>query len=384
MSTSSSVDKKTNPDHKQGEYGILVESIGTAGVSLLPALKKVSPLSENKIAALLFQTPSLLLSGLPEEGAQEINKLLLSTGLKCRVVPTDEQFEPGDKDHEIALVINSFENIHEIVREIISVTGMGIDQIRQLLLKSPTVLLGQISQNTVAALQQRFEALGVEVDISRPEKAQFDVFKGPCSPFEQNMLEQILRPLKIEWNPEASEHPEKPNLLCSGISRKQADQLWAQTSRTGLPIQIVNRDFERYDLCLDKAPDSPEMIQYLISSTGMPEKIAPKVLQKLPIILQKNIHFAQVEAEMEKLRKLGATASAHLLAFQTFALKVESVKHIKHALDVLEAVGGVDPAVAKQALQKDGLLEGPFTNPQARWLQHELKKIGTLTKRILK
>lgn len=105
-------------DQNATGYGILVESIGSAGISLIPALKKVSPLSENKIAALLYQTPSLLMTGLEEAGAKEVNKLLISTGLETKVIRADESFEKGDSDHEVALVINEFKHIQDIAKEI--------------------------------------------------------------------------------------------------------------------------------------------------------------------------------------------------------------------------------------------------------------------------
>src|SRR5690606_22993640 len=145
-----------------------------------------------------------------------------------------------------------------------------------------------------------------EVDVSKPDTALFDVFKGTCSAYEQGIIEQILNGLGIEWNKAANY--KVASLLCGGISRSTADKLWQQTSRTSLPIKIVNRDLERFDLRLDQAPDTPEMIAYLTESTGMPEKIAQKVVHKLPVILQKNIRFGQVDQEITKISQLGAVA----------------------------------------------------------------------------
>ncbi|MCB0557077.1 MAG: hypothetical protein KDD02_26250 [Phaeodactylibacter sp.] len=367
---------------ENAHFGIVVDSIGTTGVGLVQALKKISPLSENKIAALLFQTPSMLFSGLPEQAAKEINGLLLSTGLESRVVHKDEPFEPGDSGHEVALVINDFEHIQDIAKEIIAITGLGIDEIRQLLCKSPTVMLGKISQNTALVIQQRFKAFNVAVDISKPDSALFDVFKGTCSAYEQGIIEQMLNGLGVEWNKAANYNV--ASLLCGGISRPIADKLWQQTSRTSLPIKIVNRDFERFDLRLDQAPDTPEMMAYLAESTGMPEKIAQKVVRQLPIILHKNIRFDRVDEEIGKLNQLGAVSSAHLLVFQSFSLKIQAIKDLEGTLEVLKVVGGIDKGLASQSILEKQQLDGPFTSPQVRWLQHELKRIGTITSRILR
>lgn len=252
-----------------------------------------------------------------------------------------------------------------------------------MLCKSPTVMLGNISENTAKTIRDRFKTLNVDVDISKPDTALFDVFKGACSAYEQGIIDQILNGLGVEWNKEANKH-NVASLICGGISRKVADRLWEQVSRTGLPLKIVNRDFERFDLRLDHAPETPEMINYLTHSTGMPEKVANKVIQQLPVILQKNIRFNQVEEEIAKLIELGAIGSAHLLVFQSFSLKIQAIKHVDHTLEILNVVGGMDKAVASKAILEREVLAGPFTSPQVRWMQHELKKIGTITQRILR
>lgn len=365
------------------EFGIVVNSIGNAGVSLIPALKKISPLSENRIAALLFQTPSKLFTGLPESVAKEMNELLLSTGLESYVISEAENFKPGDSDHEVAIVIKDFKHIQEIAKNIIDLTGLPVKDIRKILCKSPTVLIGKISKKSAETIRSRFEPLGVEVDISNPNQANFDVFKGECSAFDQNLINQILKSLGgaiIDYQTPS----DVASLVCAGITRKQADQLWNQIYRTSLPVKIVNRDFERFDLRLDQAPDTPEMLNYLTTSTGMPEHVAKKVLTKLPLIIHKNIRFNKLEEEVQKIKNLGAVSSGHLLVFQSFSLKINSVKNMEGTMELLNILGGVKKEAIKKAFLENQIIEGPFTSPQVQWLQYELKKIGTVTNRILR
>ena len=51
---------------------------------------------------------------------------------------------------------------------IMDVLGVKLDKAREILCGSPTVLIGNVSANTVAALRRRFEPLGVELDVSQP------------------------------------------------------------------------------------------------------------------------------------------------------------------------------------------------------------------------
>ena len=382
MQTSANTIPKENAEN--ANFGIVVDSIGNAGIGLVQALKKISPLSENKIAALLFQTPSILFSGLPEEIALEVNQLLLTTGLESHVIKNTDTFEPGDSNHEVAIVIKDFSRIQEIAKHIISLTGLSIEDVRKTLCKSPTVLIGKISQNTAESIRHRFKELNVDVDVSNPDLALFDVFKGKCSAFDQNLIKQILTSLGLANNMVNESQQDLSTLVCAGINREQADRLWNQLQRTSLPIKIVNRDFERFDLRLDQAPDTPEMIQYLTGSTGMPEKIARKVIQKLPVIIHNNIPYKRVEEEIAQLQQLGAVAIGHLLVFQSFSLKVNVVKNLESTIELLQVIGGVDKDTIQKSLLGSKVIEGPFTSPQVQWLQHELKKIGTVSIRILR
>lgn len=383
------METKVKPQKKENNtettFDIVVQSIGSAGVGLIPALKKVSPLSENKIASLLFQTPAKLFEGLPESVAKEINELLLSTGLESYVISEKENFQPGDNNHEVALVINDYNNIQEIAKNIVTLTGLPIEDIRKVLCKSPTVLIGKISKNSAEAIRSRFEVLGVEVDISNPQETSFDVFKGECSDFDQVQINRILKSLDQSKTQVVTQvKSDVATLVCAGISKEQADKLWQQTYRTSLPLKIVNRDFERFDLRLDQAPDTPEVIEYLTTSTGMPESVAKKVLTKLPLIIHKNIRFNKLDEEIQKLKKLGAVSSGHLLVFQSFSLKINAVKNMEQTIELLNIIGGVDKKVIKESLLDKKIIEGPFTSPQVQWLQYELKKIGTTTNRILR
>ena len=76
-----------------------------------------------------------------------------------------------------------------------------------------------------------------------------------------------------------ADKPHANSIISAALSRTQADQLWQKFSRTSLPLRIVNRDFERFDLQLEAIPATEAAVQYLTTSTGMPEKIAQKALQ---------------------------------------------------------------------------------------------------------
>lgn len=374
----------TEPSPSNGNnWAILVNSIGTAGVGLVKALKEVSPLSENKIAARLFQAPSHLLSDLPKSLADEVNKLLRSTGLDSEVIEKNAAVEFGDAEHEVALVIKDVSRMREVAKLIMNLIGADIQTVRQLLFASPTVLLGKISRNTALKIKERFAELDVEVDISKPSEALFDVFLGECTDLQKHQLEKLFRdlPFDLAYNKELAGNA----LITAGLSQQQAEQIWQKVCRTALPVRIVNRDFERFDFRLLSLPDTPAAREYLIASSGMPPELAPKALANLPLVLQQNISFGELEPSLAKVKALGGEAEGNLLVFQTFALQITDLSAWSEQVEnILLILTSESKASLLACRQGDGILPGPFTSLQARWIQHELSRLGVVANRLLR
>lgn len=357
-------------------WRVIVNSIGTSGAGLITILKKVSPLSENRIASVLYRGPAELLSNLPEQTAKEISELLQATGLECFAADNAYVFEPGDADHEVALVIRDFSRMPDILEQVMLLLGVELETARKMLCTSPTVLVGGISQNTVAALQKRFEPLGVELDVSCPAEALFDVFLGETTAINRQQVLRLLRDNKI---PTRGNHEDDQPLLAVELTRTQADKLWERLKRTSYPVRIVNRDFQRFDLRLDECPRSDAMTAYLMESTGMPAKVAQKVPDKTPLVLQQNIRFTDLAAHLEQIHSLGGKASGHLLVFQTFALEIIKVGELKASVNAVRFITGSNEEQAQELITRTRKLNEPLTYPQAFWLQTELARAGTET-----
>ncbi len=368
-----------------GRYRIVVNSIGDAGARMVGVLKQVLPHSEARLAALLYQAPAELIGGLTCDQAEQINALLCAAGLDSQVLRSDEPFLVGDADYEVALAIKNGANLAAIAYQIMELLGVKVDKARAILCSSPTVLMGSVSANTVAALRRRFEPLGVELDVSQPALATYDLFLGDCPPREAARVKQLLRDLKLPLL-EAQNGTPQP-LLAVGLSKAQADRLWEQLRRTSLPARLVNRDFERFDVRLDATPaavsDREALAKYLVATTGMPERIVPRVLDKTPVVIQQNIPFAAMAAHLDAITACGGRASGHLLAFQVFAVALDKVGDPTATAQLLQALGGLSPQEALAAVGPGRPAMGAMSNPQARWLQQELKRFGSEGRVIL-
>lgn len=360
---------------------IVLQSIGTAGISVVNALKSVVNLPENVIAAKLFQAPSILFRNVNPDIAQQAVAAFRGAGLECDIRGSNEPFTPGDNEHEVALVIHDYSRMGSILQAVVELLGVSAVQARKMVCASPAVLMGNISAATADALRRRFEPLGATVDVSRPMQAQFDVFIGECSVLDRERVKQILQANSVEVL-EAERGVAQP-LIATGLGRETADKVWDQVTRGSYPVTLVNRDFQRFDLRLDAAQPSPEMTAFLVETAKMPARVVPKVLANLPVVTHPNIRFHTLCEHLTTIQALGGKASGHLLAFQTFSLAIDKVSDGDSSLRLLRAVAGLSKEEAMEALTKRNV-PGPLSSTQAHWLQHELKQVGTSSRMVLR
>lgn len=363
-------------------YGIVVRSIGRAGAAVVTALKHISPLPENVLAARLFQAPSILFQDLRLDIAEMALAALSGAGLECELWQRGQPFTPGEGDHEVAIVVRDMSRMASVLEAVMGLLGVSAAQAKQILCASPTVLLGRISRSTVDALRRRFEPLGVELDVSRPAAARFDVIIGECGPLERVRVCGVLASLGV---PELQSRDGAPQpMIAADLSRDDAERVWDALRRSNLPGTILNRDFQRFDVRLDDAQPSPELTAFIVETTGMPARLVPRVLARLPMVTHPGVRWEEMCRHLEGFAALGAHASGHMLAFQTFSLAIDKVGDLEASRRFLRAIGGLGPDAVAAALTGSRRVEGPLTGPLAQWLSHELKQVGTTGHLVLR
>ena len=126
------------------------------------------------------------------------------------------------------------------------------------------------------------------------------------------------------------------------------------------------------------------MVEFLVTTTGMPERIALKVLQKAPIVVQQNIPFTVMTEHLETIAALGGTASGHLLAFQTFSLVVEKVGDPTATVQLLQVLGGLSQAEALAAIGPTRGHGGDDDQPASALAPAEIKRNGGESRVVLR
>ena len=367
-----------------GQYNIVIDSIGSAGIQLIHNLKQVSKLDEQQLAKALFQAPALLLSGLEKKLAQEVNQLLRSTGAETRVCHQSDEWEAGDGDHEVALVVQNHGRIPQVLKEIIAICGVSPEVAIQMLYNTPTVLLGQISSNTVTELKKRFTPLEVQLDVSLPAKALYDVYLGGGTLAERSEIVQAMRGIGVSpANGRETLTTEDP-LLATDIDYPTSQKLWQILTDRKISFKILNRDYQRFDLKLEQGQFDQPLCDYLQNEFKIPDKIIPKLKDRLPIVVLQNAKFDDMQHHIAALHELGAKATGHLLAFQRFDLKLTKIDDASKAAQKNNEMTGQSQKSLNSLIKSNKVIPGPFSALQARWIGSELKKLKTESRLVLR
>lgn len=358
------------------EWRVIVRSIGTAGAAIVGALRRVLPYSEEQLAVRLYQAPSELIRDIDSATAQAIVAILCEAGVDAEAGRQDEAFTPGDAAYDVALVIEDVSRLIHVVREIALFLGVGFEQAQRIAYSCPAELIGKVSSATVDALRSRFNPLGAEVDASRIARALYDVFLEPCAPGQEAQVRRKLQDAGVADRRE-SHFTDHPMLLCAGLGKAECEKLCTALKPLGAGTRIVNRDFQRFDLRLENAPDTADVALFLAASAGMPEHVARKISTRTPVVTHHNVRYDEAGVLVATAGKLGATLSAHLLALQRFRLHLAKVRNPQPTWQILEALAGLDPEHARREGRTGATIESPATLVQARSLQLQLKQVGT-------
>ena len=352
---------------------IVVRSVGTAGAGIVGALRHALPLPEEYLAACVYQAPAALIGPIDDGVARSVAEALARVGLVVDVLGVDEPFTPGGPDYDVALGIGQFERLVDVAQEIAAFLGVTPERAREMLCACPAELIGKVSANTVDAIRQRFEPLGVSVHASRRASAVFDIF---CPDSHRGEACRIVRETSL-----LREHADPPTqfagCIAGGLDRQTAESVWQRVRSASIPLRILNRDFQRFDVRLEEAADTPETMAFLVESASMPERIARRIPGRTPIFTHHDVPRQEALDLLDRISRLRARATAHVLAMQRFHLQLVRVGNADSSARLLEVLGGVDAAEARAVVRAMGTVNRPATAHQARWLQHELQRVGT-------
>jgi hypothetical protein len=354
------------------EGRLVLDSVGNADAAALRAIRQVVPGTIQEVARLVYQAPSELCRNLNGSTAAEVAQLLQGLGFRVRVAPLDDRFDPGVGEFELSLVVEDAERLPRAILEAAAFLGTDPQTARRLVCHCPAVLVSNVSQATVDALQERFGCIGVELDISHLPQATYHAWIAVENAAVHRSVVELIEGLDRDTTLSIT-----PKMISvSDLSLTKAEALWERVRRTGARTSICNLDLERYDVSLDGAPATPEM-GALLERIGVPSRVVKRVLDNLPVIIQRSVRHDSLASTLARVAELGGQARALPHSLQRFALILRSVKQHSEAIKTLVALADMSESAAITAVAATrGTPFGDFTRTTALWLQHTLKLQG--------
>lgn len=353
----------------RGEHRLVVRSIHRAPLSIHRPLLPLTGLSPAELVGRLYRAPAILLDGVREDVAVQLDAILRDGGLDTAVEPQGAPFTPGEGDRDVAIHLGDPGQLRAVASVVAEFLGADLSEAARVCQASPAILVGQVSEATVEALRVRLTPLGVELDVSTPETASYDLFLADDDAGARALVSQLVR------NHGLRPLPSGP-LVASDLPRRIADALWRDLQgRAG--VRMVDRNFERFDVRLDAAPATPEVRDVLMRQTGMPARVAERVARHLPLVLHTAVRGAEAERALIELASVGATGVAVLQTFQSFDLVIERAEDPAAGATLLELLTDQPAAGWLSGIRRPPLkIPGPFTGTQARWMRAELAGVG--------
>lgn len=164
MQSTANKESNSKEQHSsKNEWNVVVNSIGNAGMSAVPALYEILLLSKRDIARHLFQAPSTLAENLSQPSADYLKKFFTGLGLDVAVIPGNSKFQEGTGDYVLFLRSFDFSRINDVLHLIIQLTGRSSQQVSMMLNNVPMPIVSNVSEKNAYVLKARFAKLNAEL-----------------------------------------------------------------------------------------------------------------------------------------------------------------------------------------------------------------------------
>jgi len=314
---------------------ILITSVGTARPSASAVIAKGLGLPVATIVSRLYSAPTTLIDEIDETIASQMVSLLISIGFTAEIQNLDQPAPEPATLYDVAIYIEDARKFQHAVKVLSEFSGINEADASRMITLPPGVVIGSVSKVTVQALSDQ---MGEKISVlsSPANTALYSLFlnQEPSKAVEIRILDDIKKAGYSIGNSNGA--------IAVDLDHVTAKNLWQRYQSTGV-LQVINQDFIRYDLILQKPtinlPLNSAQIQVLEDLAGVPAEIAEEVIRSAPITLLESIPKPQVEQYIKTFAKKGINIIASMITFQLLGLEVVSISDRATLSNVLQSFG---------------------------------------------
>ncbi|WP_028671780.1 hypothetical protein [Saccharospirillum impatiens] len=356
-----------------GDHRLVICSIGRATPASAKSIAIGLGVSVQSVLSAIYQAPSTLVDKVSPEVAEQLQSLLTSLGFETRIDPCSHPLTPANELIDIAGYITDVRAYDHILSALAQFLGTTPEESARLLNTPPGIILGSVSQATLAALRERL-GTGIELIESNPQTARYSVFMTDNGTGQSRRTSLELR--RRGYQPIADQ-----GCVLIDLDKPRADALWSAFQKANT-LRVINQDFLRYNLVLTGPGDgaTPGACHVLQEQAGIPEHIIPKLFTNTPITLIEALPSKTLESTLLALTKAGLSVRADLISFMPLGLSITHTREPRQLRQTLHSLGLIDSSRTLPALP----FKLPYALPelQARVVRSVLEATGTSTELV--
>ena len=297
-----------------GNYCILVEDIGSAGIQAILQISAGLGTPPNQIAKKVCQAPSVLISEIDFESAEQINQLLKSIGLNTVVDSEDNISIENCQLYDVAIRYLEVTHLKETLDIISHVIGLEPQKILSLSSLPPGIIIGSVGIGLIDALQKRLGE-NAKLLFAKAHEDIYDIFVEDT----QYLPHELKTSLEKTYGKSRGYIP-------LDVSYEDAKKLFVKLPK-GNSSRIFQRKLLSYDLVLESENHAPEAIRALAQILDMPEKIVQRIMQNTPIVVAEALDYEQSIRMCELAKESNLNLTNRLYNFQQYSLYVDQYRH---------------------------------------------------------
>ncbi len=277
---------------------VIINSIGTATPGASKVLSDALKVPQDYMLKLLYNAPSILFQKVDNETALKAEDTLTKLGLDIAICKEDEKIDLTTELVDISVQLNDVLKLPKVVDQLADFLGCKPSEVLNLLLKEPSIVLGNVSVATAKALENRIDA---NVHFSNPRKDKYTVLISN---------EESLRTVNnIEKSLRSTAYLKDNVYVIENISYDDSQLFWRkhQSKKT---IKLLNQSHQTVSLLLnDFNLDDTNHVSFLVEKVGMPEAILEDVHSALPIVLIDGVNNNKGTNFQRECNEIGLTTS---------------------------------------------------------------------------
>lgn len=312
-------------------YGIKINSIGTALPSAAVLLAKSLEVSQDIVTKSIYTAPAQLFSELDKSTATKANEVLSKLGFDVEI--TGEAVSKIEKPvlYDVAVYLTSPLDLPKVTEGISAFIGVSQEKANKMLMSFPPLVLGGVSIATVKALEKRLpEAEVVSVEV---RNGTFYVRINQVTSAEKEQLKAFHPQIK------------QKDAFLQDVSYSDAQKLWKTYSGR---CQIVHSQLLRGELVLHHFDLTSETsIQYLQNNIGIPLQHINELQHQLPLSLFDPKLMHECFSDRDKATKAGLACEVQPLWEDISQLRLNSFDET-HKQSILNVFHTMFPEILPQ------------------------------------